>query len=253
MKAAIDSQNKKEYAEVIGIKIFRKSLEKALKKFQAMLHSDEVSTIFTPNTEFIMMANEDQDFKDILNRSDLNIPDGFGLILASRIQHLGIEEKMAGVDFMGRMLEICAQDNLRIYLIGGAPGRAALATERIEEQFPGIRIGGSQHGYFTADQEQEIVDSIASSESDILFVALGAPRQEKWIDANRHKLNVKVAMGVGGSIDIYAGEATRAPDIFIRLGLEWFYRLIKEPKRIGRMMVIPKFLIKIISNKISNH
>ncbi len=237
----------------MGVKIFSGSFDSAIDQIIQFLDEEKLHMICTPNTEFIMRAQEDPEFKSILNASDLNIPDGFGLILASKLNGLGIEEKIAGIEFMERTLAYCQQENRTVYLFGGSPESLERASENIQAQFTGISIVGTRHGYFKPEDDQEILEQINLASPDVLFVALGSPKQERWIHQYHDQLKARVAIGVGGSIDIWSGEATRAPKIFIDLGLEWFYRLIRQPSRIGRMMVIPKFLIKLGKERLINH
>jgi N-acetylglucosaminyldiphosphoundecaprenol N-acetyl-beta-D-mannosaminyltransferase len=239
--------------EIMGVKIFSGSFDSAIDQMIQFLNEEKLHMICTPNTEFIMRAQDDHEFKTILNASDLNIPDGFGLILASKLNGLGIEEKIAGVEFMERTLKYCHQENRSIFLFGGSPESLENAAENIRAQFEGISVVGTRHGYFKPEDDRGILEEINLASPDVLFVALGSPKQERWINRYRDQLKVRVAIGVGGSIDIWSGEATRAPKIFIDLGLEWFYRLVRQPSRIGRMMVIPRFLIKLGKERIINH
>ncbi|HHY13222.1 MAG TPA: WecB/TagA/CpsF family glycosyltransferase, partial [Thermoanaerobacterales bacterium] len=147
---------------------------------------------------------------------------------------------------MNMILKESPGKKYRIYLLGSKPGIAKLASAKIKEKYPGIKIEGYHHGYFSIDDEEKIIKDINYKKPDFLFVGLGAPRQEKWIFENLEHLDVKVCMGIGGSIDIFAGKVKRAPLIFQKLGLEWFYRLIKEPRRIGRMLALPHFVLKVL-------
>jgi N-acetylglucosaminyldiphosphoundecaprenol N-acetyl-beta-D-mannosaminyltransferase len=158
-------------------------------------------------------------------------------------------ERVTGVDLMFRILDYCHQQGKSIFIFGGKPGVADEAGRNINRKFPNIKIVGSRDGYFKTEEEKGIVDQINGSGPDVLFVALGAPKQEKWIDQYKDQLNVRIAMGVGGSVDIWAGTAKRAPEIYQKLGLEWFYRLIKEPWRYKRMLVLPKFMLQVLFSK----
>lgn len=237
---------------IMDVRIFKLGFDEAFMKFVKFSKGNKLRMIFTPNTEMLMIANEDKEFENILNESDLNIPDGYGLILASKINQLGIVEKIAGIDFMTKILEYCNRTGASIFILGGSEGVAEEAIKGIESAYKNIEIKGSHNGFFGEQEEYHIIDKINEKKPDILFVALGAPKQEKWIYKNKSLLDVKVAMGVGGSIDVWAGLSKRAPKIFINSGLEWFHRLIKQPSRIIRMMVIPKFIIKIYYDKIFN-
>ncbi|MBN2260414.1 MAG: WecB/TagA/CpsF family glycosyltransferase [Clostridiales bacterium] len=237
---------------IMDVPIYKMGFDEAFKKFIQFSKGNRFRMIFTPNTEMVMMAEKDIEFKDILNESDMNIPDGFGLVLASRIRNLGAIEKIAGIDFMTRILEYCDRTGSSIFILGGGKGIAEEAAKRIKATFHNIDIRGTYHGYFNEQEEFKIIDMINEKKPDILFVALGAPKQEKWIYKNKSLLNVNVAIGVGGSIDVWAGRSKRAPKVFINSGFEWLYRLLKQPTRFFRMMVIPQFLFKIYYEKIFN-
>lgn len=239
----------REQTMIFGVPIDQVSAEDAYNRFLAFMKEDRLHTIFTPNTEIVMMAQEDEELKSILRRGDLVIPDGIGLLYASKHHDLGLDERIPGVEMMDRMLKFCHNAKKKVYLLGAKPGTVEAAAEKIRATYPHLEICGHHHGYFSQEEELRVIDAINESKPDILFVALGAPRQEKWIDAHRKILNAKVAMGVGGSIDIWAGTAKRAPKIFIDLHLEWFYRLLKNPSRIGRMMALPHFLLKVVTAK----
>ncbi|ABW19802.1 WecB/TagA/CpsF family glycosyltransferase [Alkaliphilus oremlandii] len=208
-----------------------------------------VRSVYTPNPEIVMLAQEDRDLYRILKEADLVLADGIGVILASKIKGLELKDRVTGVDTMDKLLQYCGKNKKSIFILGGKPGVAELACKNIDKKYPGIQIAGYHHGYFMEAEEPEIIHTINEAHADILFVCFGAPKQEKWIDKNKSKLNCAIAMGVGGSVDVYAGVVKRAPVAFQKLGLEWFYRLLKEPTRLKRMMVLPKFLIKVIVTK----
>lgn len=236
----------RDTTKIFGSPIDIVSLEGAFDRFKYLLERNRFSMIFTPNTEIIMVAKKDRELKEVLIASDMNIPDGIGLVIASKLHKLGLIERVTGVDMMDRILKFCNYTKKSIYILGGKPGVAEAAANNINRHYPNIEIKGFHHGYFKDKDEIKVVDKINEQKPDILFVALGAPRQEKWIYKHSKILNTKVAMGVGGSIDIWAGTAKRAPKIFQSLGLEWFYRLLKEPWRVKRMMSLPRFLIQVI-------
>lgn len=238
-----------EAVRIFGVRFDNVTASEAKRRFIAMMESGGLKTIYTPNTEIIMKAQEDPTFKQVLNEGDLVIPDGIGVVLASKIHHLGLSERVPGIELMGLMLEFCNRAGKSIYLFGGAPGIAEKASEKILSTYPNLKIVGIRDGYFKEEDVWSILDDINEKKPDILFVALGAPKQEKWIHQHKKTLNTKVAMGVGGALDVWSGTVKRAPVIYQKLGLEWFYRLLKQPSRIGRMMSLPKFMIKVILTK----
>lgn len=242
----------KDTVKVLGVKFNKLNREKAIQRFTSFMigDDDETKMIFTPNAELVMRAQEDEEFMSILNKGDLVIPDGIGIIIASKIHHLELEERIPGIEFMGQMLTYANRSQLSIFLFGGKDGVADLAAEKIKASYPNLKIVGTQSGYYDEKDELKILDRINEVKPDMLFVALGAPKQEKWIYKHHKLLNVKVAMGVGGSLDVMSGQVKRAPVFFQKIGLEWFYRFLKEPTRFGRILQIPKFLIKVIFTRV---
>jgi N-acetylglucosaminyldiphosphoundecaprenol N-acetyl-beta-D-mannosaminyltransferase len=183
----------------------------------------------------------------LLNSADFQIPDGIGVILASKFKGGQIRERVTGIDMMLKLCETAAKHEKKIFLYGGKPGRADEAKVKLEEMYPGIQIAGTLHGY---EKDQQVVrDAINQSQADIIFVAMGSPAQENWIIANKEVLHPSVYQGVGGSFDVISGKIERAPESFQKLGLEWLYRLMKEPWRIKRQAVLPLFLIRAITSK----
>jgi N-acetylglucosaminyldiphosphoundecaprenol N-acetyl-beta-D-mannosaminyltransferase len=213
---------------------------------EKFLTSDHLNALMTPNPEMVMSAQGDKRLMTALKEADLVIPDGIGLIIASRLRHLGLRERVTGIDTMDKILRICAERRLSFFLLGGKPGRAEKAAANICRQFPGIRTAGTHHGYFNENENSEVLALIKQKSPEVIFVCLGFPRQEIWINQHKALLPGKIVMGAGGSIDVYAGEVKRAPVFYQRIGLEWFYRLMKEPSRITRMIVLPIFLWKAI-------
>lgn len=239
----------KRPVKILGIRIDNVTLEEAYTRFLSFMESGSCKMIFTPNTEIVMAAQEDAELKNILFDADLVVPDGIGLVYASKIHNLGLTERVTGIDTMERILKYANNTKKSIYILGGKPGVVEKAAENIKDAFPSLVIAGVRDGFFKVEDEQKIVDQINELKPDILFVALGAPKQEKWIYKYRKILNTKVAMGVGGSVDVWAGTVKRAPKIFQDLHLEWFYRLCKDPSRIGRMMALPQFMIRVVLSK----
>jgi N-acetylglucosaminyldiphosphoundecaprenol N-acetyl-beta-D-mannosaminyltransferase len=205
--------------------------------------------IFTPNPEIVMMAQKDLEYKDILAEGDLVIPDGIGIIIASKIKKLGLEKRLPGIEMMESILKYCNNAKKSIYLLGSNTENVEKAAANIAKTYPNIIIAGYHDGYFDDAEELRIVDRINEVKPDILFVAMGAPKQEKWMYKHRKILNVKVAMGVGGAIDVWAGAVKRAPKIFRKVGLEWFYRIATNPSRLKRGLLLPKFLLKVLLSR----
>lgn len=209
------------------------------------LEKDTLTKVYTPNSEIILHAYKNEDYKEVLNRGDLVTADGIGVVYASKILGSSLPERVSGFDLANELLKSCAPMGKTLYLFGSKPGVADAAAEKIVSLYPGIKIVGAADGYFDAEKEKEIIADINEKAPDILFVCLGFPKQECWIDAHSD-LNVKVAMGLGGSLDVFAGTVKRAPKIYQRLGIEWLYRLIKQPSRFVRMLALPKFGLTVL-------
>jgi N-acetylglucosaminyldiphosphoundecaprenol N-acetyl-beta-D-mannosaminyltransferase len=246
-----------EKINIRGVFFDNVTMDEAAEKAAELINSGGLDYIFTPNSEIVQACIDNPALYDTVNSASLIIPDGIGVVYASKILKRPLKEKVAGFDLSKRVLAYAAENGKKVYFFGSAPAKDGIdavcdiAAEKIKTLYPGIDICGTRHGFFTDADTDSIIADINDSEADILFVCLGAPKQEKWIFDNREKLKVSLAMGLGGSLDVYAGTVKRAPDIFIKLNLEWFYRLMKQPKRIGRMMNLPKFLFGTIFYKLS--
>lgn len=232
---------------ILGVKVDTVTINEAADKVMEYLNEDnKMNSVFTPNSEIIMLAYKDEEFRDVLNRSELLTADGIGVVYAAKILKKPIRERAAGYDIACKVLEKIEKTEHKLFLFGGKPGVAETAKEKLLLKYPELTIVGTRHGYFKEEDEEEIIKDINDSGADIVFVCLGAPKQEKFIDKYKDILKTKVAMGIGGSLDVFAGTAERAPEFYCKHGLEWFYRLIKEPWRIGRMMELPKFAMTVI-------
>ncbi len=243
--------------KIFGVEIDNVSFDEATEILEGFLTSDRLNTICTPNTEIVMAAKDNPSLKDLINQNDLIIPDGIGLIYGSKIRNKPLKERVTGFDLSVKMLEMADEKGYSLFLLGGKKGVAKKASENIVSEYPNIRIAGYHHGYFKGShighdnhqEEKKIVEMINESKTDIIFVGLGFPKQEIWIAKNKERIHGKVIIGNGGTMDILAGVSKRAPEIFQRLGLEWFYRLIREPTRIKRQLAIPKFVLSVLLDK----
>ena len=233
-----------EKVNVRGVRFDSFTMDETIDCLCERLREKLPTAVYTPNAEIVQACIEDESLYKIINSAEVVIPDGIGVIKAARICKTPLKEKVAGVTVGERLIErVSHMPSFSIYFLGGKPGVAEIAAEKMREKYPGVRIDGCHDGYFQKEgtENDAVVAAINESGADIVYVFLGAPTQEKWIYNNREKLHATMYLGLGGSVDIYAGCAKRAPKLFIRLGLEWFYRLCREPWRIGRMMKLPKF------------
>lgn len=226
---------------ILGVHVDMVDINGAADKIMSFFDEDRLHSVYTPNSEIIMEAYKNPGFAKVLNNADLLTADGIGVVYASRILKKPIRERAAGYDIARVVLSRINNTEHKLYLFGGKPGVAEEAMSRLLKEYKGLKIVGLRNGYFKPEEEADIVSDINSSGADIVFVCLGAPLQEKWIDRHKNELNARVAMGIGGSLDVFAGKAERAPEFFCKTGLEWFYRLCKEPQRAGRMTALPKF------------
>jgi len=198
--------------------------------------------VITLNAEILYRAQTDEELMRIINTADLVTPDGSGIVWAVEKLTGTRLERVTGVDLMMNLCEQAHHTGWRLFFLGGKPGVAEEAGAKLSERFDGLDIAGIRHGYFGAEEEADIINEINASGSDILFVAMGAPRQEFWLDRQRDDLRVPVAIGIGGSLDVAAGRVKRAPVLMQKIGMEWFWRLCREPWRIKRMLVLPRFM-----------
>lgn len=214
--------------------------------------NDETVAVYTPNSEIVQKCIDDPDLYEVINSAEVVIPDGIGVIKAARILRLPISERVPGIELGEKILSV-ADGDMPVFFMGGKPGIPEAAAEKMQEKYPSLAIAGTHDGYFkkSGEENDAVINEINASGAKILFVCLGAPAQEKWIYENRASLpGVRLFMGLGGSLDIYSGTSERAPAFFCKFGLEWFYRLIREPWRIGRMMNLPKFYFGTILYKL---
>lgn len=232
---------------ILGVKVDKVNIDEASDIIiNHIKTSKDTMSVFTPNSEIIMKGYKDDEFKKILNSSELLTADGIGVVYASKIVKNPIKERCAGYDLACEVLKKSNDFGLKLYLFGSKPGVGEKAKENIENKYPGVSVVGLSDGYFDDEKEKKIIEDINQKSPDILFVCLGAPKQENWIYKYKNSLNAKVCMGIGGSLDVFAGNVKRAPDFFVNHGLEWFYRLIKQPSRFVRMLDLPRFALKVL-------
>lgn len=233
--------------DILGVGFDDLTLEEAVARGTAFLEEDRFHYVVTPNPELVDRASREGAFREALNGADLVLPDGIGVIYAARILGRPLKGRCPGIDFASGLMASMAAGGKRLYLLGAKPGVADLAAERLQKQYPGLKIAGTHDGYFKEDAP--VVEAIRESGADCVFVCLGAPKQELWMARNGPATDAHLLCGLGGSLDVFAGTVERAPKFWSDHGLEWFYRLCKEPKRIGRMMKLPLFLVHVRQEK----
>ncbi|MCC6804811.1 MAG: WecB/TagA/CpsF family glycosyltransferase [Anaerolineae bacterium] len=235
--------------KILGLPVSAITYGEWLPLIDAWVKGERAHHVCTINPEMIMIARRDPNFHNILSRADLTVPDGVGLLWAARRQATPLPERVTGSDGVPLIASEAAKRGWRLFLLGAAPGIADKAAEVLKAKHPDLQIVGTYSGSPAPDEEDGIVERVNAAGADILFVAYGAPEQDKWIARNLPRLRVKMAMGIGGSLDFVAGAIPRAPQSFQRLGLEWLYRLYLQPWRIRRMLRLPRFVIAVLLDK----
>lgn len=233
--------------DVLGVQYDNLTMAEALARGRELLTGDKCAYVVTPNAEMAYEALHDEEFRRVLNEADLVLPDGAGVVLGAKILKTPLKQKVAGIEFAQNMLPVYEELGSRLYLLGSKPGVAELAAEKMLQKHPDLCICGMADGYFR--DEDEVVRKINEANADALYVCLGAPKQEYFMYRHRAKLNVRLMAGLGGTLDGIAGTVKRAPRWMIRLQLEWLYRLIREPRRFGRMLRLPKFVFAALKKR----
>ena len=227
---------------ILGVEFDSITLGEAVSRGMDIAAKRESRYVVTPNPEIVLAAIKDESFKAALSGASLTLPDGIGVIYSSRILGTPIKCRVAGIDFASGMLEGLAKKGGSVFLFGAKPGVADMAAQKLSEKYAGLKIAGCENGYFTDDAP--IIEHINAASPDFLLVCLGAEKQEKWMAENCGRLNAGLMAGLGGALDVFAGTVKRAPDIWIKLNLEWLYRLVTDPRRIKRMIKLPVILFK---------
>lgn len=241
-----------ERVNILGVQFDHVTMNEAVGQVMDALSSRQQMIITTANPEIVMMAKKEPAFMALVNASDLIVADGIGIIYGSKIIKQPLPERVAGFDMIQAIFGEMAKTDMRCYFLGAGPGIAEMAAQKMQEKHPGLKIAGVHDGYFTKEQIPSIIDEINESGTDFLMVGLGAPKQEQWIRDFKDQIHAKVLIGCGGSFDGMSGHVKRAPNVFIKLHLEWFYRLIKQPRRAKRMLQLPIFIIEMAKVRFKN-
>ena len=227
--------------DVLGVGFDNVTMAEAVDRACALLDQPGPHYVVTPNPEIVEVCRADGAAAAAVNGADLVLADGIGVIKGAAMLGTPLKERTPGIEFAGHLMGKLAERGKSLYLLGAKPGVAELAAKRLTAQYPGLTIAGTRDGYFKEDGP--VAEEIRRSGADCVFVCLGAPKQEKWMAANGAATGAALLCGLGGSLDVFAGVVARAPKFWSDHGLEWFYRLCKEPRRIGRMMKLPLFLV----------
>ncbi|MEG2175659.1 MAG: WecB/TagA/CpsF family glycosyltransferase [Oscillibacter sp.] len=229
--------------DVLGVGFDNLTMAEAVSQGMRLATSEGCHYVATPNPEIVEICRVDAAANAAVNGAALVLPDGIGIIKGARMLGTPLKEKTPGIEFAGGLMEKLAEAGKSLFLLGAKPGVAALAAEKLAAQYPGLRIAGFHDGYFQEDGP--VAEEIRHSGADVAFVCLGAPKQELWMAKYGPETGAHLLCGLGGSLDVFAGVVERAPAFWTKHGLEWFYRLCKEPRRLGRMMKLPLFLVHV--------
>lgn len=233
--------------DVLGVGFDNMTMDQAVAEGVRLMNTEGAHYVVTPNPEIVETCREDPEAMEAVQGADLVIADGIGVIYGAKLLGTPLKEKLPGIEFAQRLMERMAQDGKTLFLLGAKPGVAEEAARRLAEQYPGLTIVGTHDGYFKEDGP--VVEEIRRSGADVVFVCLGAPKQEKWMRTNGGATGAHLLLGLGGCLDVFSGTVQRAPEIYQKLGLEWFHRLLKNPSRVGRMMKLPLFLVHVVEEK----
>lgn len=235
--------------EILGCCIDMVDSEQALKKAEEFILRGIPSQVITLNAEIAYMASNDERLKTVINEASLVTPDGIGIVWAARKKGYILKERVTGIDMVYNLCRLAALKGYKVFMLGAAPGVAEKAAEKLKQMYPRLMVCGTRDGYFKEEEKDEVIKGIREASPHILMVALGAPRQEFFINQHKDELGVPLCIGVGGSFDVIAGVKKRAPSFMIKLNLEWLYRLLSEPSRIKRQLALPKFVFKVLREK----
>lgn len=232
--------------ELFGLPIANLTGQETLDRIAQFVLSRRPHHVVTSDSLMLVRAQRDEEFRGILEKADLITPDGTGVVWAGRLLGQPFRERVPGVELVDRICQMAAERGFSVYLLGGEPGVADCAAGQLRQRYPSLRSLGARHGYFPSQEETGVVEEIARLQPDVLFVGMGVPRQEMWISKNLQRLGVPACIGVGGSFDVISGRVPRAPAWMQNCGLEWLYRAVKEPKRLPRLLGLPRFLLMTI-------
>ncbi|MGC8784445.1 MAG: WecB/TagA/CpsF family glycosyltransferase [Armatimonadota bacterium] len=247
--ATVPVQEQISAVSLFGVRVHAVSMDEAIQHILRFTREDTPRQVVTADSSMVVTAQRDDHLRDIINRADLVTPDSIGILWACRRRGIQLPERVSGVDIVIRLAQISAQTGLRLYFLGAQPGVAEEAAQRLQARFPGVRIAGCQHGYFPLEAEPEIVRQVREAQPDVLCVAMGIPKQEKWIDRYRHVLKVPVSIGVGGTFDVLSGRVRRAPLWMQRIGMEWLWRVGHNPRKISKVVLLPRFVWMVLTNQ----
>ncbi len=234
--------------QLLGLPVHDVDMTEALEQIDGFVRSGRCHHVVTADASMLVTAQEDAELAGILRAASLVTPDSVGVLWGAKKRGTPLRERVSGVEIVERLCALSSTKGYRLFFFGAAPGVAALAAEQMSAKYPGCEVVGTHDGFFTLEQVPDIVEEIKAARPDILCVAFGIPKQEKWIRAHSEKIGVPVSIGVGGTFDVLSGTVKRAPVLFQRLHLEWLWRVLKNPKKLNKVMLLPRFVRHILSS-----
>ena len=234
--------------DILGVAFDNTTMDEAVGRAMSLLEQEGPHLVVTPNPEIVRLAQSDRDFAGLIAGADLVLPDGVGILYAAKILGRPLKARVPGVDFASALMDAMAKAGKRLFLLGAKPGVAEEAARRLAGQHPGLILCGTHDGYFQEDAP--VVQAIRAARADVVFVCLGAPKQEKWAAAHGADTGARLFVGLGGSLDVFAGHVERAPEGWQKLGLEWLYRTIRQPSRLKRVAKLPLFLCSAVGARL---
>ena len=233
--------------DILGVAFDNTTMDEAVGRAMSLLEQEGPHLVVTPNPEIVRLAQSDREFAVLIAGADLVLPDGVGIIYAAKILGRPLKARVPGVDFASALMDAMSKTGKRLFLLGAKPG-VEEAARRLAGQHPGLIVCGTHDGYFQEDAP--VVQAIRAARADVVFVCLGAPKQEKWAAAHGADTGARLFVGLGGSLDVFAGQVERAPEGWQKLGLEWLYRTIRQPSRLKRVAKLPLFLCSAVGARL---
>lgn len=234
-------------AEIMGVSLHEVDMTATLKVMELLIETGKPHLAVTLSSEMLLELGKNSAFKEVVHRASLVVPDAEGVRVWGQKLGLNLPRRVSGIDILEHFFPVCMKKGYRVFLLGGKPGVAEKAAEKLTARYPGLVIAGVQDGYFKEDLP--VAEKIKAAKADFLVIGMGSPRQEMWFERYRHLLGVKLAIGVGGSLDVLAGNLNRAPEIYRKLKLEWMYRLLLEPGRIKRVLPLFTLPLRMMAQK----
>ncbi|MCL2677509.1 MAG: WecB/TagA/CpsF family glycosyltransferase [Clostridiales bacterium] len=237
--------------KILGAKIDNVDMVEALLRLQPFIGKGEARQTVTLNAEMLYRAQKNGELLRIINGADLVTADGVGIVWAARVLGAPLKGRVTGIDLMKELCRQAAGNNWKVFLLGGEPGVAEQAAQKLKRELAGLGVAGTYHGFFSGEEwgEERVLAQIGAARPQILFVGMGSPMQEYWISENKARLACDIVLGVGGSFDVISGRVMRAPVLWQKLRLEWLWRAVVQPRRIPRLFILPLFVWKVLLHK----